>query len=287
MKFPSILLAAVLVATPQLAAADTASVNIALITWADEWIGPALSEPMRVAAQQGGHSPLAMFMGADIVVKAVMFGLAIASVLGWAVWAGKILQVSWANARLRRSYRKLAKAGAVKGAQAKSFSGPMRAMIRAALAEIDISDGLNKAGIKERVASELSRIEAGAARAMQSGAMILGSIGSTAPFIGLFGTVWGIMNSFIGIAESGSTSLTVVAPGIAEALLATAIGLVAVIPAVLLYNHITRVVTGYRARVGDAAALVERCLSRDLDRAERTADVPHTTLDIATKLAAE
>ena len=92
MKFPSILLAAVLVATPQLAAADTASVNIALITWADEWIGPALSEPMRVAAQQGGHSPLAMFMGADIVVKAVMFGLAIASVLGWAVWAGKILQ---------------------------------------------------------------------------------------------------------------------------------------------------------------------------------------------------
>ena len=139
MKFPSILLAAVLVATPQLAAADTASVNIALITWADEWIGPALSEPMRVAAQQGGHSPLAMFMGADIVVKAVMFGLAIASVLGWAVWAGKILQVSWANARLRRSYRKLAKAGAVKGAQAKSFSGPMRAMIRAALAEAGAS----------------------------------------------------------------------------------------------------------------------------------------------------
>ena len=163
----------------------------------------------------------------------------------------------------------------------------MRAMIRAALAEIDISDGLNKAGIKERVASELSRIEAGAARSMQSGAMVLGSIGSTAPFIGLFGTVWGIMNSFIGIAESGSTSLTVVAPGIAEALLATAIGLVAAIPAVLLYNHITRVVTGYRARVGDAAALVERCLSRDLDRAERITDVPHTTADIATKLAAE
>ena len=97
MKFPSILLAAVLVATPQLAAADTASVNIALITWVNEWIGPALSDPMRIAAQQGGHSPLAMFMGADIVVKAVMFGLAIASVLGWAVWAGKIVQVSWAN----------------------------------------------------------------------------------------------------------------------------------------------------------------------------------------------
>ena len=109
--------------------------------------------------------------------------------------------------------------------------------------------------------------EAGATRGMQSGVMILGSIGSTAPFIGLFGTVWGIMNSFVGIAESGTTNLSVVAPGIAEALLATAIGLVAAIPAVLLYNHLTRVIGGYRARLADAVALVERTLSRDLDRA--------------------
>ena len=282
MKFRAVLTTAILAALPQVAAADTASVNVALVTFADEWIGPALSEPMRVAAQSGGHSPLAMFMGADIVVKSVMFGLALASVLGWAVWVGKMLQVNVANSRLRRSYRQLARAGTLTGASQKAYSGPVRVMVSAAQAEIDISSGLGKDGVKERVASELSRIEAGAARSMQSGAMVLGSIGSTAPFIGLFGTVWGIMNSFIGIAESGTTSLSVVAPGIAEALLATAIGLVAAIPAVLLYNHITRVVSGYRARIGDAAALVERCLSRDLDRrAEETAPARTTLRNLA------
>ena len=282
MKFRAALTTAILAALPQVAAADTASVNVALVTLADEWIGAALSEPMRVAAQSGGHSPLAMFMGADIVVKSVMFGLALASVLGWAVWAGKMLQVNVANSRLRRSYRQLARAGTLTGASQKAYSGPVRVMVSAAQAEIDISSGLGKDGVKERVASELSRIEAGAARSMQSGAMVLGSIGSTAPFIGLFGTVWGIMNSFIGIAESGTTSLSVVAPGIAEALLATAIGLVAAIPAVLLYNHITRVVSGYRARIGDAAALVERCLSRDLDRrAEETAPARTTLRNLA------
>ena len=282
MKFRAVLTTAILAALPQVAAADTASVNVALVTFADEWIGPALSEPMRVAAQNGGHSPLAMFMGADIVVKSVMFGLALASVLGWAVWAGKMLQVNVANSRLRRSYRQLARAGTLTGASQKAYSGPVRVMVSAAQAEIGISSGLGKDGVKERVTSELSRVEAGAARSMQSGAMVLGSIGSTAPFIGLFGTVWGIMNSFIGIAESGTTSLSVVAPGIAEALLATAIGLVAAIPAVLLYNHITRVVSGYRARIGDAAALVERCLSRDLDRrAEETAPARTTLRNLA------
>ena len=282
MKFRAVLTTAILAALPQVAAADTASVNVALVTFADEWIGPALSEPMRVAAQNGGHSPLAMFMGADIVVKSVMFGLALASVLGWAVWAGKMLQVNVANSRLRRSYRQLARAGTLTGASQKAYSGPVRVMGSAAQAEIGISSGLGKDGVKERVTSELSRVEAGAARSMQSGAMVLGSIGSTAPFIGLFGTVWGIMNSFIGIAESGTTSLSVVAPGIAEALLATAIGLVAAIPAVLLYNHITRVVSGYRARIGDAAALVERCLSRDLDRrAEETAPARTTLRNLA------
>tara|TARA_R110000851_G_scaffold62813_3_gene143775 strand:+ start:354 stop:1208 length:855 start_codon:yes stop_codon:yes gene_type:complete len=282
MKFRAVLTTAILAALPQVAAADTASVNVALVTFADEWIGPALSEPMRVAAQNGGHSPLAMFMGADIVVKSVMFGLALASVLGWAVWAGKMLQVNVANSRLRRSYRQLARAGTLTGASQKAYSGPVRVMVSAAQAEIDISSGLGKDGVKERVTSELSRVEAGAARSMQSGAMVLGSIGSTAPFIGLFGTVWGIMNSFIGIAESGTTSLSVVAPGIAEALLATAIGLVAAIPAVLLYNHITRVVSGYRARIGDAAALVERCLSRDLDRrAEQTTSARTTLRNLA------
>lgn len=283
MRHRRLLLTALFTTAPGYALADTASVNVSLIEFVDKWVGPQLAEPMMTAAQSGGHTPLAMFMAADIVVKLVMFGLALASVLGWAVWAGKLMQVSWANAGLRRSYKRLSASGTLRSTQAAVYAGPVRVMVKAAQAEIDRSVGLNKDGIKERVASELSRIETGAARAMQSGAMILGSIGSTAPFIGLFGTVWGIMNSFIGIAESGSTNLSVVAPGIAEALLATAIGLVAAIPAVLLYNHITRLVSGYRAHIGDAAALVERCLSRDLDRiAEEPSVQAHLT-----KLAAE
>ena len=94
---------------------------------------------------------------------------------------------------------------------------------------------------------------------------MLATIGATAPFVGLFGTVWGIMNSFIGISESQTTNLAVVAPGIAEALLATALGLVAAIPAVVIYNVFARSTAGYRALLADAAAGVERLVSRDLD----------------------
>ena len=96
---------------------------------------------------------------------------------------------------------------------------------------------LDREGVKERVASRLERLEAGAGRRMLKGTGVLATIGATAPFVGLFGTVWGIMNSFIGISKSQTTNLAVVAPGIAEALLATALGLVAAIPAVVIYNH--------------------------------------------------
>ena len=98
------------------------------------------------------------------------------------------------------------------------------------------------------------------------GTAIIATIGSTAPFVGLFGTVWGIMDSFIGISKTYTTNLAVVAPGIAEALLATAMGLVAAIPAVMIYNAFARAVTAYRAQLGDAAAEVLRHVSRDLDR---------------------
>jgi biopolymer transport protein ExbB len=97
----------------------------------------------------------------------------------------------------------------------------------------------------------------------------LATIGATAPFVGLFGTVWGIMNSFIGIAKSQTTNLAVVAPGIAEALLATALGLVAAIPAVVIYNMLARWIAGYRALYADGSAEVLRLTSRDLDRAAR------------------
>ncbi len=100
---------------------------------------------------------------------------------------------------------------------------------------------------------------------MSRGTGVLATIGSTAPFVGLFGTVWGIMNAFIGISEAQTTNLAVVAPGIAEALLATALGLVAAIPAVVIYNVFARSIAGYRPILADASAAVERLVSRDLD----------------------
>ena len=128
------------------------------------------------------------------------------------------------------------------------------------------SDLADKGGIKERIATRLARLEVAAGRDMNSGTGVLATIGATAPFVGLFGTVWGIMNSFIGISKAQTTNLAVVAPGIAEALLATAIGLFAAIPAVIIYNQFTRSIARYRALVGDASAEVLRLVSRDLDR---------------------
>ena len=106
------------------------------------------------------------------------------------------------------------------------------------------------------------------ARAARQGMGLLATIGATSPFVGLFGTVWGIMNSFIGISKSQTTNLAVVAPGIAEALLATACGLAAAIPAVIIYNHFARATRGYLDLVGRASGIVRRLLSRDLDRAQ-------------------
>jgi biopolymer transport protein ExbB len=122
-----------------------------------------------------------------------------------------------------------------------------------------------EAGIKERAASSFNDIAKSEARAARIGMSLLATIGSTAPFVGLFGTVWGIMNSFIGISKAQTTNLAVVAPGIAEALLATAIGLVAAIPAVIIYNHFSRSTKSYLDLVNRAAGAVGRLLSRDLD----------------------
>jgi len=98
------------------------------------------------------------------------------------------------------------------------------------------------------------------------GTSVLATIGATAPFVGQFGTVWGIMNSFIGTSREHTTNLAVVAPGIAKALLATAFGLAAPIPAAVIYNVFARSISGYRALLGDAAAALLRLVSRDLDR---------------------
>lgn len=229
-------------------------------------------EPFTAMLEQAEHdemSPLSMFMAADWVVKGVMLTLLFASILVWIIFAAKIMILRWERATLKRRYRTLDRAGSLEAAQ-KAFQkrkGVVGQMVRAAQAEWDKTGNAPelKAGIKERVGSELARIEAGAARRMSLGAGVLANVGSTAPFIGLFGTVWGIMNSFISISESNTTNLAIVAPGIAEALLATAIGLVAAIPAVIFYNILARGFGGYKVMLADAGALVERTLSRDLD----------------------
>jgi biopolymer transport protein ExbB len=215
-------------------------------------------------------SPWNMFLAADIIVKGVMTLLAVASVLAWSIWFGKSVQVSVSARRLRRGMQELDGDAslAIAAERRRSSSSPLAVMIAAAYDEVMRSQGglMPAAGIKERVASHLSRIEASAGRAMSSGTGLLATIGSTAPFVGLFGTVWGIMNSFIGISQAQTTNLAVVAPGIAEALLATGIGLVAAIPAVIFYNQLARSISGYKASLADCGAMVERLVSRDLDR---------------------
>ena len=223
-------------------------------------------------------SPWGMFMAADVVVKTVMVGLAFASVLTWTIWFAKAIELMFARRRMRTAIEKLghAKSWNEANVRTKGRDVGVAAMLRAADTELRMSaDAHSASGIKERIASRLERLEAAAGRQMIRGTGILATIGATAPFVGLFGTVWGIMNSFIGISKLHTTNLAVVAPGIAEALLATALGLVAAIPAVVMYNMFSRWIAGYRALHADAAAEILRIVSRDLDRGaleERPAD---------------
>ena len=214
-------------------------------------------------------SPWNMFMSADIVVKAVMIGLAFASVVTWTVWLAKSLELTWAKRRLTRAFSDINASSSLAEAAQRlgDKKGVVSGLIDMAIIELRLSaDVADKAGIKERVGSRLDGLVAAAGRDMNRGTGVLATIGSTSPFVGLFGTVWGIMNSFIGISESQTTNLAIVAPGIAEALLATAIGLVAAIPAVIIYNHFSRQIGGYKALINEASAEVMRLVSRDLDR---------------------
>ena len=213
-------------------------------------------------------SPWGMYQNADVVVKAVMIGLAIASIITWTIWIAKGFELLGAKRRLRTEIVHLKKATTLKEAsETATKKGTLaNTLVHDALEEMRLSANTReKEGIKERVAFRLERLVAACGRNMSSGTGVLATIGSTAPFVGLFGTVWGIMNSFIGIAKTQTTNLAVVAPGIAEALLATALGLVAAIPAVVIYNVFARSIAGYKAQVSDASAEVLLLVSRDLD----------------------
>ena len=215
-------------------------------------------------------SPLGMFLAADVVVKAVMIGLAFASLATWTILLAKAVELIAARRRAGSDLVAIAGAATLRDAATllSTAKAPVGRLVAAALAETERSRGLPAEGIKERAAALLARIEARAGRAMARGTGLLATIGATAPFVGLFGTVWGIMNSFIGISKTNTTNLAVVAPGIAEALLATAFGLVAAIPAVIIYNLFARGIAGYQSVLGDASTEAMRLLSRDLDRVE-------------------
>ncbi len=237
----------------------------------------SVGEPViKAAAPEAGRpttlphdlSPWGMFLAADILVKVVMVGLAFASLVTWTVGVAKGIELTLAKRRVLSALRKLASEPTLQTAS-EAFEhkrGPVRQMVNAAFHEAERSAGLPFEGVKDRASALLTRIELRAGRSMMRGTGVLATIGATAPFVGLFGTVWGIMNSFIGISKANTTNLAVVAPGIAEALLATAIGLVAAIPAVVIYNLFARSITTYRAMLADASTEVMRHLSRDLDR---------------------
>jgi biopolymer transport protein ExbB len=214
-------------------------------------------------------SPWGMYINADPVVKAVLIGLAFASLVTWTVWLAKTIEIMICKRRVRAALNILASVrSTMEGVERLAATqGEVRQFLDAAVTELRLSAGsIERDGIKERIASRLERIEAAYGRRLLRGTGVLATIGSTAPFVGLFGTVWGIMNSFIGISKSQTTNLAVVAPGIAEALLATAFGLAAAIPAVVIYNVFARSISGYRALLGDASAEVLRLVSRDLER---------------------
>jgi len=212
-------------------------------------------------------SPWGMFRNADIIVKLVMIGLVCASIVTWTIWLAKTYELWTAKKKAVAAVALLGRARALGEAreQIGETAGAVSKLVNTAVLEVQLSANASAEGLKERIAWLLERFELGAGRRMGRGMGVLASIGATAPFVGLFGTVWGIMNSFIGISNAHTTNLAVVAPGIAEALLATALGLFAAIPAVVIYNMFARQIGSYRALLADAGALVMRLVSRECE----------------------
>lgn len=213
-------------------------------------------------------SPWGMFLKADIVVKAVMIALALASVASWTILIAKSIEFSVLRRKLGGALRKLTAAKSLAEAQLALGNGRNVAavLLQAALTEARLSAGLGSdEGIKERAASSFAEIVRAEGRRVRTGMGLLATVGAISPFVGLFGTVWGIMSSFQSIAASKNTSLAVVAPGIAEALFATAIGLIAAIPATIFYNKFTSEVNRQAQRLEGFADEFSAILSRQID----------------------
>jgi biopolymer transport protein ExbB len=227
----------------------------------------AVAQAIDAATLPRDLSPWGMFLNADIIVKAVMLGLLFASLICWTVFIAKNWEIWRARRRAFAALALLNEARSLAEVHLQDRDEPIAVMVCTARQELQSSGSGARDAVKERISWLLERVEASAARRIGRGMGLLASIAATAPFVGLFGTVWGIMNSFIGISNAHTTNLAVVAPGIAEALLATALGLFAAIPAVVIYNVFSRSIGGYRTLLADGSALVMRLVSRDCEAA--------------------
>lgn len=269
-------------AAPAAPAADAAAAPAA-----DAAAAPAAT-PAEPAAAESADPPTmkgagklnvgTMFMDADPVVKVIMIGLALASVLSWTILVTKILEFNALNKVSDGFVESFRGAKSINDmsriALSEEYDGnPLADMAAAAAQEIELSRqaGLQIAGEHrdttiDRAAHAVSAVQASLARRLSGGMQYLASVGSNGPFIGLFGTVYGIMNSFIGIANTNTTNLAVVAPGIAEALLATGLGLFAAIPSVIFYNYFQTRISAFGARSEGFVAELMNAISRQLDK---------------------
>ena len=231
---------------------------------ADPAAAPAVEAPA-AEAPVVEMTPYTMFVGATIVVQAVIVLLVAWSIVTWSILISKLSYFSGINGKSNRVLQVFRSASSIADAAKNSKAhrdNPFAKMLAAA--DDEISKG-KKGGISGRVAARLGIVQAETGELLSSGMGIFATVGSIAAFVGLFGTVWGIMNSFIGIAQTQTTNLAVVAPGIAEALFATAFGLFAAVPAVIFYNMFARRIGAYSTRMDNFASEILVKVSRDFE----------------------
>jgi biopolymer transport protein TolQ len=224
-----------------------------------------------LTAKAATFSPVKLFLDSDWVVKLVIIGLALASVWAWTIIVSFIVKMARINKETEKFEREFWKSGDIDGFFAVHGKSdmPVARVFAAGVAEWRRSTNgkhIDRQGTRERLATAMDATIAAETDKLANRLNFLATTGSVAPFVGLFGTVWGIMRSFSAIAAEQNSSLAVVAPGIAEALFATAIGLFAAIPAVIAYNRFSHRLNQYEARMGRFADGFHGTLSRELER---------------------
>ncbi len=242
---------------------------------------PAAEEgkaPPTIDSHGGKLTPITMFMDAELIVKVVMIGLVLASIFSWVLLITKLIEFGSLNRKSDRFVEAFRGAKSINDmgriAISEEFEGnPLADMAAAAASEVELSrqaglqiSGEHRDSTIARAQTAVGAVQSTLSKRLSGGMQFLASVGSSGPFIGLFGTVYGIMNSFIGIANTNTTNLAVVAPGIAEALLATGIGLFAAIPAVIFYNYFQTRISGFGVRTDGFTAELMNAISRQLDK---------------------